>query len=64
MPEAELVKSGVASLHLDSEELDVTVYVSSLLTADLLLPSSQAGVAAEGSALSLPSCHLPDSLKL
>ena len=63
VPEPEPVKSGVAPLHLDSEGLDVTVYVSSLLMPALLLSSSQVGVAIEGSALSLPSCHLPDSLK-
>lgn len=63
MPEPELVKSSVAPLHLDSVGLDVTVCVSSLLTPDLLLSSSQVGVAIEGSVLSLPRCHLPDSLK-
>lgn len=63
MPEPELVERGVAPLPLDSEWLDLTVYVRSLLMPDVLLSHGQVSVAVEAYALSLPSCHLPHSLK-
>lgn len=63
MPEPELVERGAAPLPLDSEGLDLTVYVRSLLMPDVLLSRGLVSVAVEASALSLPSCHLPHSPK-
>ena len=44
MPEPELLKSGVASLRLESEGLDVTVSVSSVLVPALLLSDGEVSV--------------------
>lgn len=63
MPEPELITSDVACVHLDMGGVAAPVYVSSLLMPDLLLSNREVGAAAEASALSLPSCHLPDRLE-